>query len=337
MEDCKKYQNVEEKNESFIKKLRKHNIINIVLLISIYLISVYIGIIKLMDDNILRISTFIDFIGVVLVILLLGVSYLAIILYSFRSTKENITIEDIVCDLVDKNIFSINEDKNKVLIKTLVTNLNNQIKVSIKHKDYNKKIKEFFNKDYTVIEEKMCKSTEIKIIFNKDKMAQYRNDDKISNLDLLQYFSSIKNLNKFKSGLKADMKSEIYQDQLKQSVDLEKFYEGIIWKIGGIFITAAFTIISLSLRLEEINSSLGFLMGTMIFFIFYKIFMRFRTSLRLYRNASRIYEKIIGVPTIKYVYDYEFEKYGLSPRIREILLTIMFLLVNATVYLWLFV
>ncbi len=146
------------------------------------------------------------------------------------------------------------------------------------------------------------------------------------------YFSNQENYNLVRGLLDMD---DINKEDLKymydKSVSSEQFYEGTVWTIGSIFITAAFSIVAVSFSSTLIEPYIGILVATGIFFVFLVIFHRFRLSIRLFRNVSRVLEQEMNYFVFRYAYELEFEKYGLVVRIWTVLFSIFLLFVNLTI------
>lgn len=147
------------------------------------------------------------------------------------------------------------------------------------------------------------------------------------------FFSKETNLKQVKLLLDKNTESHTsLQTMYEKSIASEQFYEGTIWTIGSIFITAAFTIIALALSSDIIKPFIGMWVATAIYFIFLVVFHRFRLSIRLFRNATRILETKMDYFVFRYVYDMEFKKYGSPIRIWTILFSVFLLMVDMSVW-----
>ncbi len=150
--------------------------------------------------------------------------------------------------------------------------------------------------------------------------------------DMKMYFSKEDNYKVIRALMdKENIKKEDLKHMYDQCISSEQFYEGTIWTIGSIFITASFSIIAVAFSSDLIEQFLGILIATGIYFVFLVIFHRFRLSIRLFRNVTRILEHELDYFAFRYVYDLEFEKYGLVTRIWTVLLCIFLILINLTI------
>lgn len=313
--------------DAYKTKLRNSTLVFKVFLITLFYFSLFTVQINITINNLTTNQIF--FIPIISVLLLtfLGYGYYYLLEKSFHEHKEEIKVEDIINHISNK----MNGNKNQFKVKlqeilcSAVKDVNNYMHAQkIIHALRDKNNQEQLRKTMKAESDK----TKFDQIFNEETF----------NFDLYQYFTNTDNLEKTIDGFQFEKANgdksnkESLEFLLDKTLDMEKFYEGIIWTIGGIFITAAFTIIALSFQKESLNTIVGVLLGTGIYFIFYQIFLRFRMSLRLFRNASRVYESLLNYSVLKYVYDYEKKLYGTTLKIREILLTILFILIDVSIF-----
>lgn len=107
------------------------------------------------------------------------------------------------------------------------------------------------------------------------------------------------------------------KEQYDLSIESERFYEKTIWQIASIFIPVSLTLTSLGFsdKISPIQLSGGFI----IYLFFLILFQRFRHSIRLNRDYSIFLEKILGLFSQSFVYEYSSTKYGTVLKVWTIL------------------